>query len=515
MTNMRKIIINMLLWTTLLTVIICSCSEPPKKYIIGVAQCSDNLWRQKLNHELVVGSYIRDDIRLEIVSADDHDELQIHQIQEFIDQKIDLLIVAPNSADKQTAIIDKAYDSGIPVIVFDRHTNSKKFTAFVGANNYEIGRMMAKKIAGDIQCKGVVAEISGRLESSAGIERHQGFMDRMGEYPEISVISSEQSAWSRENGAAAIQQLLEQYGKKIDCVFGHDDRMAIGAKKMAVKMGYGHVKCYGVDALPNPHCGIQAVQAGILEATCIYPTRGVELIHLAMKILEGKKVEKMNILTSTVVDRNNASILMAQHAEQQRIGENLEIVKRRMDNYFSTVHTQRRIIVVFVVTLLVFISLSIIISRLYLTRISLRQEITDEMTTPAPLNEDKLLAPRTIIDTESKTDNEQGKTFLNRFREILRDNMADANYGVERLGTEMGMSRAQLYRKVKNLTGMTPIELMRKTRLAKGKQLLNSTDMTIAEIAYNVGFTSPSYFAKCFKEEFGRTPGDERNRSNI
>lgn len=93
--------------------------------------------------------------------------------------------------------------------------------------------------------------------------------------------------------------------------------------------------------------------------------------------------------------------------------------------------------------------------------------------------------------------------------------MADANYGVERLGTEMGMSRAQLYRKVKNLTGMTPIELMRKTRLAKGKQLLNSTDMTIAEIAYNVGFTSPSYFAKCFKEEFGRTPGDERNRSNI
>ena len=190
-------------------------------------------------------------------------------------------------------------------------------------------------------------------------------------------------------------------------------------------------------------------------------------------------------------------------------------MKRRMDNYFSTVHTQRRIIVVFVVTLLVFISLSIIISRLYLTRISLRQEITDEMTTPAPLNEDKLLAPRTIIDTESKTDNEQGKTFLNRFREILRDNMADANYGVERLGTEMGMSRAQLYRKVKNLTGMTPIELMRKTRLAKGKQLLNSTDMTIAEIAYNVGFTSPSYFAKCFKEEFGRTPGDERNRSNI
>ena len=73
------------------------------------------------------------------------------------------------------------------------------------------------------------------------------------------------------------------------------------------------------------------------------------------------------------------------------------------------------------------------------------------------------------------------------------------------------MSRVQLYRKVKSLTGMTPVELLRKARLARGRQLLEVTDHSISEIAYDVGFTAPSYFAKCFKDEFGMKPGEVRN----
>lgn len=72
------------------------------------------------------------------------------------------------------------------------------------------------------------------------------------------------------------------------------------------------------------------------------------------------------------------------------------------------------------------------------------------------------------------------------------------------------MSRVQLYRKVKSLTGMTPVELLRKYRLSRGRQLLETTDLSISEIAYDVGFTAPSYFAKCFKDEFGISPGEVR-----
>ena len=102
-------------------------------------------------------------------------------------------------------------------------------------------------------------------------------------------------------------------------------------------------------------------------------------------------------------------------------------------------------------------------------------------------------------------------TFLDRFRNILQQHLQDADFNVERIGEEMGMSRVQLYRKVKALTGVTPVELLRKARLARGKQMLETTDHSISEIAYDVGFTAPSYFAKCFKEEFGKTPGEVRN----
>ena len=74
----------------------------------------------------------------------------------------------------------------------------------------------------------------------------------------------------------------------------------------------------------------------------------------------------------------------------------------------------------------------------------------------------------------------------------------------------MNLSRVQLYRKVKNLTGSSPVELLRTTRLNRAYQLLLTTDKSVSEVAYDVGFTAPSYFTKCFKEEFGMLPGDVR-----
>ena len=86
--------------------------------------------------------------------------------------------------------------------------------------------------------------------------------------------------------------------------------------------------------------------------------------------------------------------------------------------------------------------------------------------------------------------------------------MTDSDLSVETIGAELGLSRVQLYRKVKALTGLSPVELLRKARLQKAKELIKGTDKTIAEVAYEVGFTAPSYFTKCFKEEFGISPSD-------
>jgi DNA-binding response OmpR family regulator len=98
--------------------------------------------------------------------------------------------------------------------------------------------------------------------------------------------------------------------------------------------------------------------------------------------------------------------------------------------------------------------------------------------------------------------------FLLKFRNYIEANLTDSDLNVETIGAELGLSRVQLYRKIKALTGQSPVELLRTARLKKGRQLLQTTGKTVSEVAYEVGFTAPSYFTKCFKDEFGISPSD-------
>ena len=107
------------------------------------------------------------------------------------------------------------------------------------------------------------------------------------------------------------------------------------------------------------------------------------------------------------------------------------------------------------------------------------------------------------------------KDFVYRFRTLVEEKMKDAELNVEDLGRDMGMSRVQLYRKLKSLTNYSPNELLRQIRLKKAASLLASSDMTAAEIAYEVGFSSPSYFTKCYKEQFGESPTGFLKRKNV
>lgn len=104
----------------------------------------------------------------------------------------------------------------------------------------------------------------------------------------------------------------------------------------------------------------------------------------------------------------------------------------------------------------------------------------------------------------------QDSLFIDQLKETIAANMANPNLKMDELGDQLGISRVQLYRKVKTLTGLSPVELLRQMRLQKGKVLLNTTTKTVAEIAYEVGFNSASYFANCFKKQFGKLPMELR-----
>ena len=144
-------------------------------------------------------------------------------------------------------------------------------------------------------------------------------------------------------------------------------------------------------------------------------------------------------------------------------------------------------------------------SQLLLTRI--RNLIESRRRMKQFFGDRQTLAKEDICDMD--------KDFVERFKSLIEAKMGDSELNVEDLGKEMGLSRVQLYRKIKSLTNFAPNELLRMARLKKASSLLASSDMTIAEVGYEVGFTSPSYFTKCYKEQFGESPTEFLKRSGL
>ena len=272
---MNKQLFVGLLLVLLLTIL--GCTNPKPHYIIGVSQCSADIWREKQNAELRMGAYCQENVELRFAAAYDSDERQVQQIDSLVDSGIDLLIVAPNQVKTISSAIDRAYDKGIPVIVFERKTNSQKYTSFISADNYEMGRIMGEYIASRLHGKGRVMEIMGLKGSSPAIERHNGFADALKNYPDITVVATLQGDWTEESAVKAVKAYPGNLGH-IDFVFGQNDRMAMGARRALQESKQlsadSHQPLYcGIDGLPGEDGGIRLVRDSILDASYIYPTK--------------------------------------------------------------------------------------------------------------------------------------------------------------------------------------------------------------------------------------------------
>ena len=586
-----------------------------------------------------------------------------------------------------------------------------------------MGRLMGEYIATRLNGKGRVLEIKGLKGSSPAIERHEGFVEALKAYPDITLVASLQGDWTEQSAIDAIKAYQGDLSH-IDFVFGQNDRMAVGASKALPKPA--GTKYCGIDALPGEGNGIACVRDSILEASYIYPTRGDEVLKLAVDILEGKPYTKENPLMAALVTKENANVLMMQYEEMMRLGNHLEQLHDRADEYLHQLSNQRIITMMAAVLVAMLLILLIVIYRYFLQKARIADErklrtpltliegplaqlgetkaikdagaeasglfaivnrnthqltelinkmldaqvqndlqkvaleqndihltkgdetidqqeaepkaqepsnseqqptvlivddnadiraylrhilqqhyqvneasdgqqglalaneivpdlIVSDVMMPVmnglefcqrvksslatshipvilltaralsqhqiegyesgadayitkPFSADLLLARisnllksrqllKGIFGTENKEEvkeenkekspktvqqplTEKEDIFLTKFRDFIEKNLSDSDLGVETIGAELGLSRVQLYRKIKALTGLSPVELLRTARLQKGRQLLERTDKTISEVAYEVGFTAPSYFTKCFKDEFGISPSD-------
>lgn len=384
------------LYILFFTLLFSACSDNnTKKYVIGVSQCSEDIWRDKLNDELVMSTYQHDNVSLKFASANDNDKLQKQQIEQFIKEGVNLLIVSPNQIHTISSVIDKAYDAGIPVILFDRKTDSKKYTAFIGADNYEAGHEMGLFIAHQLGGKGNVVEIGGLKGSSPAIERDRGFTEALKAYSDIKIVGRYYTDWQEERGAAVMDSILAQ-GMKIDYVFGQNDRIAAGARKLAMQRGEKAMKFVGIDALPVAGGGMEDVRDGRLVASYIYPTRGDLVMQLALNILEKKPFHRDNYLKGTLVTIDNANALLLQNEEIMKQTARLQSLHGKVDNYLAQYNHQKVYFLLFSIIVILVIGILVYAYRSIVTRHRIEEEtvtaklqfftnISHELRTPLTL----------------------------------------------------------------------------------------------------------------------------------
>ena len=759
--NYRSMILVLAVMATMVFMpLATSCSHDKPQYVIGVSQCSEDIWRDKQNAELRLGAYFHDNVELRFAVAYDSDERQVQQIDSLVATGIHLLIVAPNQVSTISPAIDRAFDKGIPVIVFERKTNSHKYTAYIGADNYEMGQIMGDYMADRMDGKGTVMEVMGLKGSSPAIERHKGFVDALKAHPGIHLLATLQGDWTEESAYQAVKAYDGDLST-VDFVFGQNDRMAMGVRRALIEQRGEQAPLpmfCGIDGLAGKDGGIQLVRDSILDATYIYPTRGDQLLQLAVDILDGKPYEKEVQLMSALVTRDNANVLLMENEEIVRQSAYIDQLHNMANGYLKKLSYQRLLTLFAIGIVALLLVVLVIIYMYHLQRAKIAQEreqmahaqldfytqVSHQLRTPLTLIEGPLdrladtpdmrqasdetvqmlgivrrntaqlsglvnqildaqtgtnlkdlsqdefdaitvgdtAQPNATADSSSEAtagtvpagngeqprllivdDNADIRTYLRtilqgqyqvseapdgqkglevaceevpdlivsdvmmpvmnglefcqrvkndtitshipvilltaralskhqiegyesgadayitkpfsadlllarisnllrsrhklkdiwgngfspkesaaiieepalpdstdtqevvakptpselrdnefiaRFKKVVDDRLADSDLSVEDIASDMHLSRVQLYRKVKALTGATPVELLRKARLTRGRQLLETTSKNISEVAYEVGFSAPSYFTKCYKDEFGTLPGEGR-----
>lgn len=359
-----------ILLVTLLSCLLPACAADDynaeqERFLIGISQCSDDNWRRKMNEELQREAAINHCVELEIRSANDNDQTQIDDIDYFIRQKVDLIIVAPNTTKAISPAIKRALDSHIPIILVDRSIDSEDPTAYIGANNFEIGEMVGEYVASRLEHKGKVFEVTGLKESSPAKERHRGFVQALSDESGIELSKVVHCDWTYPSARRMAESLAPEM-LEADLVFAHNDPMALGIQSVLDSIQPGNdVLIVGVDALPGPNMGAQWVKDKKLDASFIYPTRGDLVMETALKILRKEPYSKNIILPTALVDASNANILLMQAREIDTQTEKMMRLNELVDKFWDRYSIQKMLLIACIIIIVLFIILLTVGLRSY------------------------------------------------------------------------------------------------------------------------------------------------------
>lgn len=507
-----------------------SCSEETER-VICVYNNQTGYRRAQMTEEMKYEAAQHPNVHLVFRSkqAGDDTEEEMNVLEEFIQQKPDAIIFASENAYLRS-LFREAQMNGIPIILLNNTDPKATYTSRITNNNVKAGRDAALYMAKSLNGSGRVLMIKGVTASAD--DRSKGFLSVMDSLPGIEVVETIEGSYSRPIARDNVREFLKRtdLSKPIDAVFAQNDRMAIGAHEAfeefeATKKW--NTTFMGIDGLMCDTLGLECMMDGSINTSMLLPTGGCEAVQQAIQIIEGEPFVRDLELDAHVITRDSVLPLRKRWNE---------IVQRYNNATNERAHTLMRekryshlealllfslvaVFSLFVVLIHCYVHMRAYVNKveaLNLMNNELQQKHSALQAECAILIEqrDRWFDLRTAKEAETgnSSTEEENMTFRNRLLNHIRHHMDDESFNVESLGDKMGLSRVQLNRRVKSEFKMNPGELLRNTRMDQALHLLRSTDLTIAEVAYRVGFSNAKYFSKNFKEHFQCTPSEAKRK---
>ncbi|MEJ7739856.1 MAG: sugar ABC transporter substrate-binding protein [Chitinophagaceae bacterium] len=233
-------------------------------------------------------------IELIITDAQRTAEKQVQQVETFISQKVDAIILNPCELEASSPAVDRAKEAGIPIINVNSETRSTP-DAFVGSRDEESSEIAMEHIAKLINYKGNILIMEGYIGQAAQIKRASGATKILSKYPDIKLLAVQTAEWDRAKAMTLMENWIQSYGNKMNAVFAHNDEMGIGALHALEQANLKEkVVVVSIDAIND---ALRAVKEGRLNATVFQDAKGQGkgAVEMAVKIVNKEPLSEKNI----------------------------------------------------------------------------------------------------------------------------------------------------------------------------------------------------------------------------
>ena len=310
--------IHLVVVSLIITALIASCGGAPAgqatqpaasggddKITIGLTMLFNDLWLTTLRDAMT--EYAATQPNVELIAVDSKEDVatQLSQVENFVAQKVDAIIIIPANTDAADPMTKAAQDAGIPLVYVNRiPSNLPEGVAYVGSDSIQAGIMQAEWLAEKLGGKGNVVIMNGNLAQEAAQKRTEGEKQVFAKFPDIKIIREDTGNWSRDEGLALMENWLAS-GDQIDAVASNNDEMAIGAIQAIDAAGkLGEILVGGVDASPD---ALQEMDKGRLNVTVFQNAKGQGEggIKVAIALAKGEQVEQITWVPFELVTPEN------------------------------------------------------------------------------------------------------------------------------------------------------------------------------------------------------------------